>query len=173
MTPDPPHVVLVGLMGSGKTTLAGALSQRLSRPTRDSDDDIRQLWNCTGAELVERHGVPRLHEIERGLLLGALASRDPTIIAAAASTVDDELCRQAMGRRGFVVLLQAPASVLLARTRAADHRRPLDPDAFNTLAARRAEPFASVADLVVDTQRPISEVVAVIEAAAPHTNQAS
>ncbi|MDH3302813.1 MAG: AAA family ATPase [Acidimicrobiia bacterium] len=161
-----PHIVLIGLMGAGKSTLAEALADRLGHPIRDSDRDIEVVLRFTGADLAEHHGVPRLHGVERGMLLGALASDEPTIITAAASTVEDELCRQAMRQRAFVVVLQAPVEVLLERAAAGVHRRPVDPDEFAALAARRAGPFAEVADLTVDARLPVEDLVtAVVEAA--------
>lgn len=161
------HIVLIGLMGAGKTTLAEALSDHLGRPIRDSDRDIEMLWRFTGADLAEQHGVPRLHGVERGMLLGALASDEPTIITAAASTVDDQLCREAMRHRAFVVVLQAPADVLLERATAGGHRRPVDPEEFTALAARRAGLFDEVADLTVDSRLPIEDLVATVVGAMP------
>ncbi len=166
MPGDGPHIVLIGLMGAGKTTLAEVLSERIGYPIRDSDRDIERLWHFTGGDIAENHGVARLHGIERGLLLGALASEEPTIITAAASTVDDELCRNAMARRAFVVVLQAPVDVLLRRAAEGAHRRSVDPVEFAALAARRAEPLAEVADLDVDTESPVVDIAAAIEAAA-------
>ena len=152
-------------MGSGKTTVAEALSLRLGLPVRDSDADMWRLWDRTGADIAERHGVPALHEIERGLLLGALADPTATIIAAAASTVDDEWCRAAMRRRAFVVVLAAPAAVLIERMTAGDHRRSVDPDDIAALADRRAGSFAAVADLELDARLPPAALAASIEAA--------
>ncbi len=168
-----PHMVLTGLMGAGKTTVAGALSERLGRPVRDSDDDISRLWGVTGADLANQHGVPRLHEIERGLLLGALAVETPTIITAAASTVDDALCRDAMRRRAFVGVLQAPVDVLVERAAAGSHRRDIDVEEFAALARRRGDLFAEVSDLTVDSRRPIDELVAAVVAALSESQRAS
>jgi len=153
-------------MGSGKTTLAEALAERTGYPIRDSDRDIEVVWRYTGAHLAETRGVPRLHGIERGMLLGALASEDPTIIAAAASTVDDDLCREAMAQRAFVVVLEAPVNVLLERAAAGEHRRSVDPDEFAALAARRAALFAEVADLTLDSRLPIDDLASTVAEAA-------
>lgn len=149
-------------MGAGKTTVAEALSDVVGLPIRDSDRDIERVLRFTGADLAERHGVPRLHGVERGMLLGALASDESTIITAAASTVDDDLCREAMRQRAFVVVLQAPVDVLFERAAAGMHRRPVDPDEFAALATGRAELFAVVADLTLDSRLPVQDLVAEI-----------
>lgn len=161
-----PHIVLVGSMGAGKSTLAEALGERLGRPVRDSDRDIELVLRYTGSDLAHHHGVPRLHGVERGMLLGALASAEPTIITAAASTVDDKLCRAAMRRRAFVVVMHAPVEVLLERAAAGAHRRPVDPDEFAALVSRRAEHFDEVADLTLDARLPVDELVATVADAA-------
>lgn len=145
------HVVITGLMGVGKSTTANALSARLGCPWRDSDRDIRRLFATTGAELAAQKGVPELHRVEAAVLLGALAGPAPTIIAAAASVVDDVLCQQALKRRAYVVVLHAPIDDLIERLGAAGHRRAMDRSEFADLADRRAPLFAQVADLALDT----------------------
>lgn len=157
-----PHIVLIGLMGSGKTTLANALAKRIGFPIRDSDRDIERLWGTTGSAVAAAHGVARLHEIERGLLLGSLAADQPTIITAAASTIDDDLCRRAMTARAYVVVLSAPIEVLLERAAGGDHRRTVDRDEFEALADSRSEFLTAVADLTVDTRLPVRDLVAAI-----------
>lgn len=162
-----PHIVIIGSMGAGKSTLAELLAGHLGRPIRDSDRDIELLWRFTGADLAQHHGVPRLHGVERGMLLGALASDEPTIITAAASTLDDELCREAMRRRAFVVALQAPVDVLLERIAAGRHRRSIDPDEFAALMDRRTALFPDVADLILDSTLPVDDLLAAVVRAVP------
>lgn len=149
------HVVLVGPMGAGKTTVGAGLAARLGRPLRDSDADLQASRGIRGREMAAREGVEALHRWEAEHLLGALAAPEPAVVAAAASVVEEPGCREALVRH-FVVWLQAPARLLAARMSSGDHRRALTAgrldalEALEALEARRAPWFASVADLVVD-----------------------
>ena len=82
------HVVLVGLMGSGKTTVATLVAQRLGWAIRDSDADLLAATGRSAREFAAADGIDRLHAWEIDHLLEALDGPDPTIIAAAASVID-------------------------------------------------------------------------------------
>jgi shikimate kinase len=147
------HVVVVGPMAVGKSTVAHRLADRLGWPVRDSDDDLEAERGFSGRELAATAGVDALHRWECSHLGRAVAAETPTVIAAAASVVEDPLCREALAEQ-FVVWLRAPAAVRTGRMEAQGHRRSLGPDpvgALTTLDAERAELYAAVADLTVDT----------------------
>lgn len=148
-------VVLVGPMAVGKSTVARGLAARLGWPVRDSDDDLRAERGFSGRELAATAGVEVLHRWECAHLRRAVASASPAVVAAAASVVDDPLCRQALDDE-FVVWLQASAATRAARSVTSGHRRSLGSDPERTLdelASRRAEGYASVADMTVDAER--------------------
>jgi shikimate kinase len=150
-----PHVVIVGSMAVGKTTVGRALAARLGRPFRDSDADLAATRGLTGRALAEREGVDALHRWEAQDLLAELAGSEPIVVAAAASVVDDAACLAAL-RDPFVVWLRAPATVLARRMAGGsgtdDHRRPVgDAAAVAALEAERARRFGAVADLTVET----------------------
>jgi shikimate kinase len=152
---DPRHVVVVGSMAVGKSTVGRALAARLKRPFLDSDEDLEATRGVTGRELAQREGVDALHHWEAKHLRAALAATQPVVVAAAASVVDDDASVAAL-REPFVVWLRAPAAVLAQRiaddTWGDDHRRPLgDAIAVAQLEAHRADRFAAVADLTIDT----------------------
>lgn len=173
---DARHVVVLGPMAVGKTTVATALAVRLGRPLHDSDAELAAARGISGRELAARDGVPALHRWEAEHLLRSLASAVPVVVAAAASVVDDERCRAALGR-ALVVLLTAPPEVLAARmaSQAGEWRRSLGPDpvaGVAELARRRTGAFAAVADVVVDTAgRTPAEVVVAVEAAVDAAGQ--
>ena len=77
------HVAIVGAMGVGKSTLGEELAVALGRPHRDSDRDIESLLGRSGGEIAAEFSVERLHELERAVLLGALAGTEPTVIPVA------------------------------------------------------------------------------------------
>jgi shikimate kinase len=159
------HVVVVGPMAVGKSTVARRLAARLGWPMRDSDDDLEAERGFSGRELAATAGVDALHRWECSHLGRSVAVPTPTVVAAAASVVEDPLCREALADQ-FVVWLQAPAAVRAARMQASGHRRSLGPDpvgALATLDGERAELYAAVADLAVDTsETDPDEIVATI-----------
>jgi shikimate kinase len=146
------HVVLVGQMAVGKTTVARALGARLDRPVRDSDDDLTAARGISGRELAETEGVDALHRWEALHLLGALAEPTPSVVAAAASVVDDPGCRRALIAH-VVVWLRASARTLADRIPTSGHRRALGLDPVRELTALGAERdalYREVADLALD-----------------------
>jgi shikimate kinase len=145
------HIVLVGPMGVGKTTVGSLVARRLDRPLRDSDVDFRTSHR-NARELAAGQGVEALHRLEADLLLDALSSPTPLVIAAAASVVDDQRCVEAL-RAPFVVWLWAPPATLVPRLASGDHRRDLGPDpaaALERLSEQRDTGYRAVADASLD-----------------------
>jgi shikimate kinase len=117
------HVVLVGLMGSGKTSVGRALADALGRPFSDSDAWIERERGATVRTLADEIGVEAMHELESRHLLEALAAPGPDVIAAAASTIDDPACRSALTAPGVeVIWLKADPEVLADRFERKQHR---------------------------------------------------
>ncbi|HKY46895.1 MAG TPA: shikimate kinase, partial [Acidimicrobiia bacterium] len=109
------HVVLLGPMGAGKTTLGRELARRLEVDLVDSDEVILALTDQTAAELAVSKGVPGLHDLERSVVAEALQSPSRKVIAAAASVVDDRSTRELLSRH--LCLWVAADEVTLARRR--------------------------------------------------------
>jgi shikimate kinase len=147
------HVVMVGLMGSGKTTVGSRVAATLGWPVSDSDAAIEAAMGRTGRELRDSAGTDALHELERRHLLDGLASPDPAVICPAASVVDDAACREALRDPGVLVAwLRVPAALAAGRFEAQAHRPRYGDDPAEFLAAqaaRRDRLFLEVADLVL------------------------
>lgn len=162
----PRHVVLVGLMGAGKTAVGERLALDLGLPFVDGDAALTTLTGRDAATIAASDGVPALAVLEARVLLDALAAPGPSVIAAAASVVDDPACRRALrGAAVAVVRLRARPRTLAARHGAGAHRRPLGPDLVAAFAAQsraRASRFAAVHPLVtIDVDAaPVDQVVA-------------
>lgn len=139
-------VVVVGLMGSGKTSAGRVISEALGVPLRDSDPCLQERYGASAAEIARREGADVLHEREAEHVLGELAGGEPKVVAAAAASVEDPRVRAAL-RRAFVVWVDAPDEVLAERMRSGDHRPGFDPGAMR---ARREAYFREVADLTCD-----------------------
>lgn len=160
----PQPIVLVGLMGSGKTTIGRALAERLGYRFIDNDAGIEAEYDATGRELAERSGVEELHRIEAAQLANALASfgSEPVVIAAAASVVDHAPSRSLLARSA-VVWLRASPGYLADRMEEGGHRRHLGPTPRQHLAAQvglREEYFAAVSDVSVLVEgRSVNDIV--------------
>jgi shikimate kinase len=146
------HVVLLGLMGVGKTTVGDLLADRLHCPHRDSDRDIEARTGRTGRQIAEHNGVDALHQLEIELLLDALEAEVPAVISAAGFVVESHRCRHALGLRATSVWLDLPVQEVLARMHTGHHRRDMTDDEVRDLAARREPLFRAVADVVVDAR---------------------
>jgi shikimate kinase len=168
MTP-PRHVVLVGMMASGKSTVGRLVADRLGRPLVDSDGLVERRTGRTVREIFETDGEPGFRQLEAAALADALSSPEPAVIAAGGGVVLAAENRASLTTGDtLVVWLRAVPGVLAARV-AGGERPLLDADAegaLRQLSADREPLYAEVADVVVDAGRPLGEVAdAVVEAA--------
>lgn len=148
-------VVLLGLMGAGKTSVGTIVAERLGWPLDDSDPQIRARTGQTVKELRDTIGTDGMHALEAEHLLRALAAPRPRVITPSAWSIEDPACRQALAGPGLLVAwLRADPAALAARFANAAHRPAYGDDPATFLAAqmeRRGPLYAAVADLVIDT----------------------
>jgi shikimate kinase len=153
---DDRRVVLVGMMGSGKSSVGRAMAARTGWPFVDNDALVERATGRTARRLLAEEGEAAMRAAEAAALRAGLALPPPVIVAVAAGTVLDPGDRQLTSRRGYVVWLRAPAEVLAARAVGAEHRPWLDDDAvawFRRTLQERDPLYSSMADLEVDTSR--------------------
>ncbi|MEU7690211.1 AAA family ATPase [Microbispora hainanensis] len=158
-------IVVMGLMGAGKSTVARLLADALGRPMRDSDADLEARFGTTAAAMAAGVGADELHAREALVLREALADRPTPVVAAAASTVEDPETRRALAS-AFVVFLDGPPEVLAERMKSSTHRPHFKPDLVRMLTEQRdlrLPWFREVADVTVDpsTHRP-EEIAATV-----------
>ena len=148
------HVVLLGLMGAGKTSIGRVVAERLGVELVDGDERLADYTGGrTAADVAETEGIDALHAIEAEIALTALASGDPAVIGPAASVCESAVVRDHMVGHA-VVWLTAPIEHL-ARKAVKKGHRPLvnDRDPVELLTRQRAvrEPLVLALDpLVVD-----------------------
>lgn len=162
------HLVLVGMMGSGKTTVAKLLADRMRRPVLDTDALVEQRTGRTVRDIFSTDGEAAFREIEADVLREVLASEEPVIVAAAGGVVLGEANRQALKESGArVVWLCADPSTLVERVKGGPHRPLLDADPAGTLQrmfSDREALYREVADAIVlvDHRTPAEVVEAVL-----------
>ena len=158
MSDDPStarHLVLVGLMGAGKTTVGERCAEKLGRPFVDTDDLIEATAQLSVADIFDQFGEAHFRELERQAVADVAASPTPLVIACGGGAVLDADSRRVLRANGVVVWLQAPPSVLGERV-AGNRARPLlhdgtPVDTLERLALTRAPAYEAAAHAVVDT----------------------
>ncbi len=147
------HLVLVGMMGVGKSTVGRMVSAELDRPLFDSDEMIERRTGRTVREIWSTDGEAAFRALETETLVEALAEDEPSVIAAAGGVVLSDRNRAALsGADAHVVWLLADVDVLLDRVRNGMHRPLLDDDPEGTLRrmyVERTPLYQEVADAVV------------------------
>jgi shikimate kinase len=168
------HLVLVGLMATGKTTVGRLVAEDLDRPLVDSDLQIEARTGRTVRDIWRTDGEPAFRRLESAVLAEALASPVPAVIAAAGGVVLAEENRARLQRPGIeVVWLRARTATQLERVRSAqDEHRPLldaDPEGMlERMAIDRTPLYEAVADRIVDVDdRTPADIAAEILEATP------
>ncbi len=138
--PVPQHlrrsVVLVGMMGSGKTAVGKALALRLGVPFLDSDIEIERAAHATIAEIFARDGEPFFRDREAEVIARLLAG-PPAVISTGGGAFMAERNRQKISAQGISLWLDASLDVLWDRVRHKENRPLL----------RTANPRETLADL--------------------------
>jgi shikimate kinase/3-dehydroquinate synthase len=139
------HVVLVGFMGSGKTTLGRAAAQRLARPFLDLDHAIEERAGKTIPELFAERGEAEFRRIESDALRAALASPEPSVLALGGGAVTTPENREALAG-ALTVLLDVDATTAWRRARGSARPLAQDEAAFRRLYDEREALYREVAD---------------------------
>jgi shikimate kinase len=154
MSPTCDHLVLVGLMGVGKSTVGNRLSQMLGWRLVDSDAQVEARTGRTVREIFEDDGEPAFRVLETEALRDALDDPGPTIVAAAGGVVLTTANRRLLERPNVeVVWLRADPTILVGRALSGDHRPLLAHDPAGVLAQMAVDRdplYREVADVVVD-----------------------
>jgi shikimate kinase len=145
-------IVLVGLMGAGKSTVGRIVAERMGCRLIDSDLTIGERTGSSVRELWERGGEATYRGLESTIVIDALAEPSPLVVAAPGGVVLDPEVRRAL-HAAFTVWLRGAPGTLAARVRPGDHRPLLGTDpvaALTTMSSERADLYRQVADAVVD-----------------------
>ena len=151
-SPTTNHIVLLGPMGAGKTTVGRLLAAALDRPFHDSDAEIERATGRTSRQIAATEGVPDLHAVEAEVFLAAVRDPVPAVVAAAASVVDTEAGLVGLARQ-CCVLLETPVDELAERTHEPGHRRPTSIEERAALLQRRENTWRRMSAVIIDTSQ--------------------
>lgn len=164
MSDAPDRILVLGMMGAGKTTVGRALSERLGWPFLDNDALVRMLTGREPAQIDATDGPDALHDAEAAALRAALDRPGPAVIAVAGSVVDRADARSMTGA-GHTVWLRARTETLRVRIGSGQGRRAdaTDLEWLADHAAAREPAYRGLADQVVDVDRAsVDEIVRAI-----------
>ena len=149
----PRPIALIGLPGTGKTTLGRLLAARLGWELRDTDEVIERSGGRTAARIIEEDGEAELRRREAEVVAGLLAGPRPLVIACGGGLFTEEDARRTLLRDTWVVALDAADATLVERLGAAADRPLLRGDVARRLGElrRRREAAYGQAHLRLDT----------------------
>lgn len=147
------QVVLVGLMGSGKSTVGALVAAGTGRVFVDVDMVIAGETGKTVRELWEDGGEAAYRSLESDVVLRVLAGDEPSVLAAPGGVVLNPTVRAALAG-SLVVWLRTRPKTLAGRVRPGDHRPLLGDhpaDTLATMANERSDLYGAVATATIDT----------------------
>jgi shikimate kinase len=164
---------LIGMPGSGKSSVGREVAKRLGRPFVDCDRVVEQRAGCTIARLFERDGEAAFRDLEAEVLMSLLEDR-ASVVATGGGTVLRAVNRELLRTRSQCVFLDASPAFLWQRLRR-DRRRPLlqvaDPEArLRELFVEREPLYRETAHIVIEVEstpfdRLIGAIVGYVEPA--------
>lgn len=160
--PGDRSIVLVGLMGAGKTTVGRRLAQRLGLTFVDADAEIERAAGETIPEIFERHGEAVFRDGERRVI-ARLLEQGPQVLATGGGAFMDPTTRANIAARGISIWLKADLDVLMRRVGRRSNRPLLKHgDAQATMEKLMAQryPVYAEADITVESREgPLETVV--------------
>ena len=146
-------IVLIGLMGAGKTTVGRRLAQRMRLPFVDADHEIEAAAGMSVADIFERFGEPYFRDGERRVI-ARLIDGLPKVIATGGGAFMNEATRALILNQSIAIWLDAEPAVLADRVSRRDTRPLLrggDPEALLTELAAIRNPFYALAPIRVES----------------------
>ena len=155
-------ILLVGIMGCGKTSLGRILSKKLGLPFVDSDKEIEKASGCSISDLFATYGEKEFRKGEERIM-ERLLKQEPCVLSSGGGAFLSEKTRKEAKKNAISVWIRADVNLISRRTEGRNHR-PLVPAADNKKAIERlineGYPLYAKADLILDTKpEPIQRTV--------------
>ena len=168
--PLPSSLVLVGMMGAGKTAIGRRLAARLDLPFVDADEEIEAAAGCSISDIFALHGEESFRDGERRVI-ERLLKEEICILATGGGAFMDEGVRALIDERGISIWLRADLETLWQRVRRRDHRpllKTADPKASLQRLIETRYPVYGLADVTVESsdgplEETVDRVIAAVE----------
>lgn len=144
-------IVLIGMMGAGKSTIGRRLAARLSLPFLDADSEIEAAAGMSIPDIFEAHGEPYFRDGEARVIARLLES-GPAVLATGGGSFMREETRDRVGAKAVSIWLKADADIIMRRVRRRADRPLLqtaDPEATVGRLISEREPVYQRADLTI------------------------
>ena len=145
-------IVLIGLMGAGKSNLGRRLAAATSLPFKDSDNEVEAAAGCSIEEIFERYGEQEFRDGERRVI-SRLFDGEPSVMATGGGAFMDPETRSMIKERGVSIWLRADLDLLDRRTQGRSHRPLLKNGNGRDILAKLIEeryPVYGEADIIFD-----------------------
>ncbi|UZF90793.1 shikimate kinase [Bosea sp. NBC_00550] len=155
-------IVLVGMMGSGKSSVGRRLASRLGMPFVDADTEIETAAGMTIPEIFAQRGEAEFRDGERRVISRILTTRAPLVLATGGGAFMNAETRERIRQLGVSVWLKAEPDVLMRRVRKRSNRPLLqttDPEATLRRMLADREPVYALADLTIQSSDEPHELV--------------
>ena len=165
-------VVLIGMMGAGKSTVGRRLALRLRLPFIDADTEIEAAAAMTIPDIFETHGEPHFRDGEARVISRILAS-GPLVLATGGGAYSRESTRQRIAASGVSMWLKAEADVIMRRVRRRADRPLLqtaDPAAVIARLIDERHPLYEQSDIIIDSRDVPHETIVDESVAALHAH---
>lgn len=150
----PKPLVLVGLMGAGKSAVGRRLAGKLNIPFIDADSEIEAAAGCSIEEIFARHGEPAFRDGERRVVARLLETQPMHVLATGGGAFIDPSTRALIREQGISIWLRANLDILFERVSRRSHRPLLktgDPRAKLADLMEERYPIYAEADIIVDS----------------------
>ena len=159
------HIVLIGFMGSGKSTIGKMLAQRLNRPLVDTDQEVENREGITIAKIFEEKGESYFRKIENDVLQSFLKSDTPSVIATGGGAPCFLDGMKYIGKYGYSFYLKVGRMTLLDRIEGdksrplAGHKTKSELKQFIDMSLSKREKFYKMANRTIQAINPPKALV--------------
>ncbi len=159
------NIVLIGFMGSGKTTVGRRVAAQLGRDFYDTDEWLKKSEKMPPAQIIAKKGEKYFEGAQRFAVMN-LCENEHCVISTGGNTMKDRQNRDLLKENGILVWLKADANTVYQNTSSSHNRRPeLAGASVEDIAAmlKEREPYYEICDICVEVdERDMDQIVATV-----------